>query len=204
MGLERKENHSFAVNTMSDDMLWAAFRYSHGELSAEEAEAFEEQLATEQPAREALAEATRLSEIVQASLAQALASRRAATRRLTKTDHALWRRSISSAAVGAAVCLALLLGWNAIWSGGNHDGVVNNDPSPPERIPNPQLLARAFPSGMDAWPLHEHEVVDPEPAEEYVAETDLPPAGFANDWIAMAVVAAQGGPAPGGPAKENQ
>jgi hypothetical protein len=54
------EGHNIPL-TEADELAWRAFRYLHGELTAVEAEAFEEDLAIEQPAREALAEAVRLT-----------------------------------------------------------------------------------------------------------------------------------------------
>ncbi len=44
-----------------DELAWRAFRYLHGELKEAEVEAFEEDLATEHSAREALAQAVRLT-----------------------------------------------------------------------------------------------------------------------------------------------
>lgn len=49
------------AGTAADEFAWRAFRYVHGELTADEAEAFEEDLAIEQAAREALAQAVELT-----------------------------------------------------------------------------------------------------------------------------------------------
>ena len=53
----------------ADDLAWRAFCYLHGELTADEAETFEEELAVEQSAREALAQAVELSGAIEAAAA---------------------------------------------------------------------------------------------------------------------------------------
>lgn len=56
--------------TAGDDLLWIACRYELNELSPAEMESFEERLAGDQSAREALAEAVRLHGLVSACLAE--------------------------------------------------------------------------------------------------------------------------------------
>jgi anti-sigma factor RsiW len=200
MGPGRKIAREFAGGGASDEALWLAFRYVHDELSADEAEAFEERLATEQPVREALAEATRLSDFVHAALDRELAASPSSTLgRRDKTAPGrsgrfhIWQRSISWAAMGTAACLALFLAWNAIWSGGNNGVAVNGDPSSGELETSPELsLAQAFSSVRDAWPVRVEEPCEIEAAEEELGEEETSPAAsFADDWIMVAVVAAQ-------------
>jgi hypothetical protein len=169
----------------TDDVFWLAFRYAQDELSADEAEAFEERLATEQPIREALAEATRLAETIGVSLDRELASQPS-----TRVASRSRRRTVSWAAASAAACLALLLAWGVFRQGSNGTDLVNDDPAP--EAPSAQLLlAQAYSSGIDAWPILREEVAEPEVLPEGEAEESFP-VNFDNDWIALAVIAAHG------------
>jgi hypothetical protein len=82
----------------SADLDWLAFQYINDELSPAEAEQFEQRLADDQAAREAVAEAVLLNEAVRAGeLLPAGAHRRG------------WLLHAGWAAVAAAACLALAL-----------------------------------------------------------------------------------------------
>lgn len=81
------------------DVDWLAFQYVSDELPAEEAAQFEQRLAGDQAAREAVAEAMLLVQAVSAGAK--IASPAAAGRNWLQ--HAGW------AAVGAAACLAVIL-----------------------------------------------------------------------------------------------
>src|SRR5262245_51017622 len=94
-----------------DDFAWRAFCYLHGELSPEEAEAFEEDLAVEQSARDELAAAVQLSMGLHAAgdqlaLPAEVTCQRRPMRRFSRTQ-VVW-------AVGIAACL--LLGIAAVWN----------------------------------------------------------------------------------------
>jgi hypothetical protein len=187
---ERREHHELASHSVSEDLVWLAFRYSQGELSAAEAETFEERLATEQPAREALAEAAKLSELTHAALARELAPQ--PSRRFKALSGKSFARVSSWVTVGAAACLALFLALSAVWPGKDGaDNVVNGDPSTEETSRSmPQWLAQAFPSGMDAWPITDA-LLDSEPSEDDAMDDSTEPTpGLADDWIAIAVIAA--------------
>jgi hypothetical protein len=83
-------------------LAWLAYRYVADELSADEASDFEERLAVDQSAREAVAEVVRLSAAVQALPSEAFYDRELAP--------SLWRQRACWAALGAAACLLLTLG----------------------------------------------------------------------------------------------
>jgi hypothetical protein len=85
-------------DTNSADLDWLAFQYVSDELSSEEAARFEERLADDQAAREAVAGAMLL---VQAVAAGATLVSPAAT-------HRSWLQPAAWAGIGAAACLALV------------------------------------------------------------------------------------------------
>jgi hypothetical protein len=86
------------------DLDWLAFQYVNDELPADEAARFEERLAGDQAAREAVAEAMHL---VQAVAAGARITTPASTGR-NWLQHAAW------SAIGAAVCLAVIFTLRAL------------------------------------------------------------------------------------------
>jgi hypothetical protein len=101
----RKENQHECHNELD----WAAFCYLAGEMSPAETEQFEARLADEQPAREALARAVELTQVVAAA---------------ESTEHALvvpesnqsnWMTRLSWMAVGGLASAALAM----LWSGGH-------------------------------------------------------------------------------------
>ncbi len=113
---ERNADIDLSVST-GDELAWRAFRYLHGELTDAETEAFEEDLAIDQPAREALADVARLTAAVEAAALEvagdtpeftATRSRKAPSAMLT-----LWRAGLSRPRLllgaGVAACLAVAL-----------------------------------------------------------------------------------------------
>lgn len=89
---------------------WLAFCYVAGEMSAEEFEGFEDRLATDQVAREAVAGAVKLSQAV--ALASAVPNVRTVS--LPDSQDGRWRRRTGWTVVSAvAACLALMLTLNA-------------------------------------------------------------------------------------------
>jgi hypothetical protein len=92
-----------------DDLLWTAYRYSAGELSAAESLRFEEQLATDQAAREALASAVALSETV-CAIEREVAPSRPIVMPATTTRRS-WLQPAGWVTVAAAACLALTFAW---------------------------------------------------------------------------------------------
>lgn len=98
-----------------EELSWLAFRYVAGELTAAETEQFEEQLATDQAAREAVAHSVELYHAVAAAEAGVAAEpvTIAARARTTWSQRLVW---ISTGAAAAAVLV--VAGWNAsgLWS----------------------------------------------------------------------------------------
>lgn len=102
------------MNQPDDELLWLAYRFSAGELSADEVQEFEARLAVDQAAREALAQAVGLSETVFALEHAAPISRRA-PKTLALVPAAASRRNWSQQAgwmaAAVAACVALAMTW---------------------------------------------------------------------------------------------
>jgi hypothetical protein len=96
----------------SDDLAWDAFRYAAGEMNAAEGARFEERLACEQPAREALAAAVELAQ------ASALAMSGAGILPMSyPVASAKCRRNWLWPVLGAAACLAAVVSVAALGVG---------------------------------------------------------------------------------------
>jgi hypothetical protein len=76
-----------------------AFQYIHDELPAAQAEQFEQRLAEDQAAREAVAEAVLLCQAVSAGAKEVIPA---------SPERRSWRLQAAWAAIGAAACLALV------------------------------------------------------------------------------------------------
>lgn len=104
----------------NNDLDWLAFSYAAGELTPTEAEQFELRLADDQPAREALARAVELCQVVAAAEMQsgnyvAIASKtRAAKTRSTRNHRLSWM------AVGGLASLLLALLWSGVLGPTSH------------------------------------------------------------------------------------
>ncbi|MFQ5731265.1 MAG: hypothetical protein ACE5KM_04840, partial [Planctomycetaceae bacterium] len=94
--------------TPRDDLEWTAFRYVANELSAEEAAAFEQRLADDQAAREAVARCVEMTHAVVA-LAEAEEAHVLATPSAAGSRRGVWSVVACVAAV-AAVCSAFWIG----------------------------------------------------------------------------------------------
>ena len=95
-------------DTFCSDALWLAVQYLGGELSAAESSAFEDRLADDPVACEALSQAVILSESVRSS--GVCASVRGVDVRLNRRSKAAWFRSVALLSVAAVL---LLVGWFA-------------------------------------------------------------------------------------------
>lgn len=171
-----------------DELAWLAFQYVAGELSVADADLFEERLADDQTAREAVAEAVALFHTVcAAEAAQPLqaVSRGAGSRRITRTI--VWRTAL---AISAAVLLAL---------------TVNLNPFNSETSPATQDLAAVTPALADAWSTVRRDFVNDEQtansvaanlvltdAELALAEDDLAISTDAPSWMTAAVLSLSG------------
>lgn len=97
-------------NTPESDREWLAFRYIAGEVSQEEAAAFELELETSQSAREAVARAVELSQAVAIAESQQVELVESAGRR---PGHNFWSYGIGGLCAGAvAASVAGALWWN--------------------------------------------------------------------------------------------
>jgi hypothetical protein len=131
---------------VTDELDWLAFRYVAGELTPKEAGAFEERLASDQAAREAVARA--------AALGMEVAEARPTVAR-TRGFAATVLGPLAWASLGAAASLA-------VWS------MLQNQPRPAAREPAPQPVVTREIDAV-AW-IQLHGVVR---AEQPVDELEL-------------------------------
>jgi hypothetical protein len=94
---------------ISDDLDWSAFCYAAGELSPDEVAAFEARLADDQAAREALARAVELTDVVASaeSLAPVVVAR---------SQSNAWTKRLAWMAIGSAASLLVALLSSGVWS----------------------------------------------------------------------------------------
>lgn len=111
------------------DLGLAAFRYIAAEMSAHEAEAFEERLAEDHSAREAVAEMVQLSELASAALAPCPTVVPAGGLR----SH--WMAPLAWMTAGAAACLALVATLYGVMSAPENKPVA--------KVASPQIAAPA-------------------------------------------------------------
>lgn len=149
------------------ELSWLAFRYVAGELTAAETEQFEEQLATDQAAREAVAHSVELYHAVAAAEADVVAESVtiAATSRTTWSQRLVW---ISTGAAAAAVLV--VAGWNAT-------GLWSSSPAKPSVSPD---LANAWTTVQADLALAE------EPSRPMIADlSDAELASIAEEELAL-------------------
>jgi len=96
-----------------NDLDWLAFSYAAGELTPAEAEQFELRLADDQPAREALARAVELCQIVAAAETQSDNYVTCAVKPSAKKAHT-WNDRLSWMAIGGLASLLLGLLWTGV------------------------------------------------------------------------------------------
>ena len=96
--------------TCSNELDWLAFCYAAGELSEQDTVQFESRLATDQPAREALARAVELTQTVVAAESQSGQIAAAASVSLANRTRKNWNTGLIWVAMGgvAAMLLAIL------------------------------------------------------------------------------------------------
>jgi hypothetical protein len=104
----------------SNELDWSAFCYAAGELSADEAAAFEARLADDQSAREALARAVELTQVV--ATAQSLAPVT-----LARPQSANWSKRLAWMAIGSAASLLAVLAVVAVLDSSGSTSWRGND-----------------------------------------------------------------------------
>lgn len=114
-------------NPPADDLHWLAHQYASGDLPPAEAEAFEVRLAEDQAAREAVARAVGLLQML---LAAAPGDRnQQSSARLALSSPALWSSALRSPALYSAAAALLLIGligwgWRGQFSSNRNSAVV--------------------------------------------------------------------------------
>lgn len=96
------------------ELFWQAFRYASDEMTAAEREAFETVLATDQPAREAVARVVELEGLVQ-SAENAPVEVSGSRLSVLPREQNYWLQPLGWVAVGAAACLATVMAFQAWW-----------------------------------------------------------------------------------------
>src|SRR5262245_23003361 len=97
------------IDNSHNDLDWLAFSYAAGELDPAQAEQFEFRLADDQAAREALARAVELCQVVTAAEIQSVNYVTPAAK-----THANWNHRLSWMAVGGLASLLLALLWTGV------------------------------------------------------------------------------------------
>ncbi len=132
-----------------EELDWLAFCYVAGEMSAEEFEGFEDRLATDQNAREAVVRAVKLSQAV--ALSSAVPYVRTASPR-DSLDRRWRRRSGWTVVSAVAACLALMLTLNA-WQHPDPLGVQMAD-AEASRLVEVWVESQAGTDDQDVLPLN--------------------------------------------------
>lgn len=147
--------------TNDDPLFWQACQYVQGELSAEAEESFEEQLAVDQAAREAVALAAEVHNAIHAACAWEVAERPvvpavapAAQQALTSSRRWQWVVGLLAASIVAMVTLA-----NKDWSDGSNGANGSSQQAvggaDPDRVPvaaSDSDLALLWAQQLDAEP----------------------------------------------------
>lgn len=153
--------------SQQQELSWLAFRYVAGELTAVEAEQFEEQLATDQSAREAVAQSVELYHAVAAAEADVPSHPLTIAAKVKST----WSQRLVWLSTGAAAAAVLVVaGWNAT-------GLWSSSPAKPGVSPD---LA-------NAWTAVRADVaLADEPSRPMIADlTDAELATIAEDELAL-------------------
>ena len=177
----------------SHNLAWEAFRYAAGEMNAAEGEAFEQLLADDQAAREALAEAVELTQAVHVSYEAEPAMPLAALQ--PGGRYGAWWMGV---ALGSAACLFIMLGVQQIQQ--SQRDIVSNEPAVETDVPEKAdgaLAARwseIRESQRDYQPWSEVALDDELSADNLTPwsveeESDQP---AAPEWMMAAVSAARG------------
>jgi anti-sigma factor RsiW len=118
------------ANSCQNELDWSAFCYAAGEMTADEAAAFEARLADDQGAREALARAVELTQVV--ATAESLVPVTLARPQSGKWRAANWSKRLAWMAIGSAASLLVALAWSgsSSWFAGGSVGMPGAVASP--------------------------------------------------------------------------
>jgi hypothetical protein len=191
------------VSERENQLEWTAFCYASGELSPAEAEQFEARLADDQEAREALARAVELTQVVAAAESRwgevvttpSLERRNGAARRVGVRS-ASWVTRLSWAAIGGLAALALAMVWSGGWSpwgfGPEKAGISNEN----DALASAWSAARIEMSeASEVGPLHpltaSNSDASDESADSEISDSELPAdelaVADAPAWMTIAI-----------------
>ena len=189
-----------------DEVNWQAFRYVAGEMSEVEVERFEEQLALDQSAREAVATAAQLAQTVALTESQEPVTLRPAL--AARSEKRMLRAAVWMG-LGAAACLAIVL--SAGWLDFSKDAkIASPDDTPPPAMADDEAtrLAMSWIETKDELADEANGGQDPQNDLLNVTEDETIAAEMSGDeeievetpsWLLLAVREEQGEAAP----KEN-
>jgi ferric-dicitrate binding protein FerR (iron transport regulator) len=172
-------------NECPNELDWSAFCYAAGELSPAEAEAFEQRLASDQAAREALARAVQLT--------QAVASAESLVPVVLRPASRDWGRRLAWMAIGSAASLLVAV----LWMGGRNDTstVIRQSPASQDQTALAAVWSQtrdelSTASDAELWyPAHLAASTGEQTEISTAADDDMWPA--APDWMTAAVVGDQ-------------
>jgi anti-sigma-K factor RskA len=151
----------------NEELSWLAFRYVAGDLTVAEVEEFEERLAIDQSAREAVAQSVELYHAIAAVEASVAAQPVMIARRFTST----WSQRIAWLTTGAAAAAVLAVAcWNVVG-----------------RVPSPQAKPGVSPDLATAWTAVRADLAQAdEPVRPMIAElSDAELAAIADDDLVL-------------------
>lgn len=179
------------MSDVRNDLDWSAFCYLSGEMVAEDSAAFEELLASDQPAREALARAVELT--------QAVASAESAEPvTIAPAPSSVWTRRLSWMAIGAAASLLIAVLWTGFEVGPRMQAWLGQPQASVEQVQlaaawnqtQLELSAVEFPSDLHG----DAEGSDADDNE--TTDLDLSAVPEAPSWMTAAVFSLAGQPLP--------
>ena len=152
-----------------EELDWLAFRYLANELSEAEHEAFEDRLAEDQTAREAVARGVELTETLSAARELDEIVVRSAEAPAPPAGRSAWSIPAAWMSVGAAACLLLV----ALWSMGTGTKPENSEKTVAANAKALEL-ARAWSSARDEFAVHEGTFWDRDPVRSQPSHVELP------------------------------
>jgi hypothetical protein len=172
---------------VSGNLDWTAFCYAAGELSADEAAAFENLLGEDQVAREALARAVELTQAV----ASAETLRPAI---VVKSRRSVWARRVTWMAIGSAASLLVALLWTGSGAGNRLAAWRNGQPKSPAVTQELAAAWMAAQEELSASPVEPTAFAESESSTESGDMGDMSDLPETPTWMAIAVASLAGQP----------